>query len=176
MTQIMEVKSFDSRSYRAGLRTEEGALALLCEFEYPGNVRTLRNLIYELTSYVDEDEPISIQLVQFALAKLSYRIGRPIPVTAYDPPVRGPIAGDCAISSGNAMNMRSAALHAFLRDLTSEGDIILPIDLCVLRREETFKQWTDGARKALHHRGRENHDYGAPFGAHVDRLKGSIQH
>ena len=35
---------------------------MLCEFEYPGNVRMLRNLIYELTSYVQEDEPISIQL------------------------------------------------------------------------------------------------------------------
>ncbi|CAN5860578.1 hypothetical protein BH18ACI4_BH18ACI4_23780 [soil metagenome] len=51
-------------------RIEEDALALLCEFEYPGNIRALRNLIYELTSYVDE-EPISIELVQFALARLT---------------------------------------------------------------------------------------------------------
>ncbi len=49
---------------------QEGALTLLSEFDYPGNIRGLRNLIYELTSYVEENEPISIQLVQFALDKL----------------------------------------------------------------------------------------------------------
>lgn len=38
---------------------------MLCGFEYLGKVRTLRNLIYELTSYVQEDEPISIQLSSF---------------------------------------------------------------------------------------------------------------
>lgn len=27
---------------------------MLCEFEDPGNVRALRNLIYELTSYLGE--------------------------------------------------------------------------------------------------------------------------
>lgn len=128
-------------------RIEEDALALLCEFEYPGNVRTLRNLIYELTSYVKEDEPISIQLVQFAFAKLNYRIGSPITVTNYNRPEEDPVAGGGAISSSNARNMRSAALHAFLRDIASEGDIILPIELCVLRRGETFKQWTARAKR-----------------------------
>lgn len=128
-------------------RIEEDALALLCEFEYPGNVRTLRNLIYELTSYLEEDEPISIQLVQFAFAKLNYRIGSPITVTNYNRPEEDPVAGGGAISSSNARNMRSAALHAFLRDIASEGDIILPIELCVLRRGETFKQWTARAKR-----------------------------
>ena len=75
---------------------------MLCEFEYPGNFRTLRNLIYELTSYVQEDEPISIQLVQFALAKLNHRIGGPIPVVADNRPEEEPIDGGGAISSSNA--------------------------------------------------------------------------
>src|SRR6185436_9491302 len=57
---------------------EEDAAALLCEFDYPGNIRALRNLIYELTSYVEESEPISIELVQFVLAKLNSRGGNPI--------------------------------------------------------------------------------------------------
>src|SRR5258706_14847787 len=52
-------------------RLEEDALSFLCEFDYPGNIRALRNLIFQLTSYVTENEPISIQLVQFVLAKLS---------------------------------------------------------------------------------------------------------
>ena len=56
---------------------EEDAVALLCQFDYPGNIRALRNLIYELTSYVDESEPISIELVQFVLAKLNSRGSNP---------------------------------------------------------------------------------------------------
>ena len=95
---------------------------LLCEFEYPGNVQTLRNLIYELTSYVQEDEPISIQLVQFALAKLNHRIGGPMPVVGDNRLEEEPIDGGGPISSSNARNMRSTALHAFLCDMAREGD------------------------------------------------------
>src|SRR5687767_8037970 len=42
---------------------EEDTLALLCEFDHPGNIRALRNLIYELTSFVNGSERISIDLV-----------------------------------------------------------------------------------------------------------------
>ncbi len=129
-------------------RIEGDALALLCEFDYQGNIRTLRNLIYELTSYVEEDEPISIQLVQFAFAKLNYRIGNHGIVTNDDCPEDDPVAGSGATSSGNAMNNSPAALHAFLLSMASEGDIILPIELCVLRRGETFKQWTARAKRS----------------------------
>ena len=94
--------------------SERFRAVLLCEFEYPGNVQTLRKLIYELTSYVQEDEPISIQLVQFALAKLSHRTGGPIPVVADNRPGDDSIDGGGAISSTKARNIRSAALHAFL--------------------------------------------------------------
>jgi hypothetical protein len=108
---------------------------MLCEFEYPGNVRTLRNLIYELTGYVQEDEPISIQLVQFGLAKLNHRIRGPTPVVADNRPAEDSIDGGGAISSSKAGNMRSAALQAFLCDMASEGDIILPIT------KSTFPTW-----------------------------------
>jgi transcriptional regulator with PAS, ATPase and Fis domain len=128
-------------------RIEENALAMLCEFEYPGNVRTLRNLIYELTSYVERDAPISLQLVQFALAKLDHRMGSKIRVVADNRPEEDLVDGGRAIASSNARNVRSAALHAFLRDMATEGDIILPIDLCLLRRGETFKQWTARAKR-----------------------------
>jgi hypothetical protein len=30
--------------------------------------------------------------------------------------------------------------------IADEGDIILPLELCVLRRGETFKQWTARAK------------------------------
>ena len=59
----------DSETYRI----EEEAIALLCAFDYPGNIRALRNLIYELTSYVGENESISIELVRFVLARLNSR-------------------------------------------------------------------------------------------------------
>ena len=32
----------------------------------------MRNLIFELTSYVNENNPISIELVQFVLARLRF--------------------------------------------------------------------------------------------------------
>ena len=46
-------------------------------------------------------------------------------------------------SSSNARNLRSAEFHAFLCDMAREGDIILPVDQCISRRGETFKQWTE---------------------------------
>src|SRR6266850_6224288 len=58
---------------RENYRIEEEAVAMLCAFDYPGNIRALRNLIYELTSYVGENEPISIKLVRFVLARLNSR-------------------------------------------------------------------------------------------------------
>jgi DNA-binding NtrC family response regulator len=125
---------------------EEGALAHLCEFEYPGNIRALRNLIYELTSYVEGDEPISIQLVQFALAKQNFRMGKYVTGTTNDWP-----DDDLVASSGTASSARTMSpttLHAILRSMAREGDIILPLELCVLRRGETFKQWTARAKRS----------------------------
>ena len=33
-------------------------------------------------------------------------------------------------------------MHRSLRRLAQEGDIVLPIDVCILRRDETLRQWT----------------------------------
>jgi transcriptional regulator with PAS, ATPase and Fis domain len=57
----------------AAYRIDERAMKLLCEYDYPGNIRALRNLIYELTSYINEGEAITEELVQFTLAKLNNR-------------------------------------------------------------------------------------------------------
>ena len=43
--------------------------------------------------------------------------------------------------------MDAAAQHSLLRSIADEGDIILPLELCVLRRGETFKQWTARAKR-----------------------------
>ena len=58
-----------SKSYRI----EPEAVELLCGFDFPGNIRVLRNLIYELTSYVTLDEPITAGLVAAALDKIRSR-------------------------------------------------------------------------------------------------------
>lgn len=116
---------------------EEDAAALLCQFDYPGNIRALRNLIYELTSYVEVSEPISIELVHFVLAKLNSRGGNP--VTSKN--------GTLHTSGGDQTNIDAAALHSLVRSIAREGDIILPLELCVLRSGETFKQWTARAKR-----------------------------
>jgi hypothetical protein len=32
--------------------------------------------------------------------------------------------------------------NSFLKSIAREGDVILPLELCILRRDETFKQWS----------------------------------
>jgi transcriptional regulator with PAS, ATPase and Fis domain len=94
------------------------ALILICQFEYPGNIRSLRNLVYELTSYVSDNQAIDLRLVRAALERLSMR-------SRYY----------CSKTPETVFS------------LAREGDIILPLDLCVLRRDETFKQWTARAKR-----------------------------
>jgi DNA-binding NtrC family response regulator len=124
---------------------EEDAAALLCQFDYPGNIRALRNLTYELTSYVDASEPISLELVQFVLAKLNSRVGNP--VTSSKRQTSPSFPGSQITASGNADYMDAIAQQSLLRSIAHEGDIILPLELCVLRSGETFRQWTARAKR-----------------------------
>lgn len=123
-------------------RIEEDAVALLCEFDYPGNIRALRNLIYELTSYVDEHEPISVALVQFVLARLNSRRSTNGKRQSGSSEFSNELT-----SAGNAADIDAAAQYSLLRSIAHEGDIILPLELCVLRRGETFRQWTARAKR-----------------------------
>ncbi len=50
-------------------------------------------------------------------------------------------------SSESAANSDVATQQSLLRSMAEEGDIILPLELCVLRRGETFKQWTARAKR-----------------------------
>ena len=124
----------------------EDALRLLRELDYPGNVRALRNLIFELTSYVMKDEPISIQLVQSILDKLGPRRGNQV-ARVSERQFPSLDDGDTVSSSGNPRKLDEIALQSFLFSIARAGDIILPVELCVLRRDETFKQWTARAKR-----------------------------
>jgi DNA-binding NtrC family response regulator len=128
-------------------RIEEEAVALLCTFDYPGNIRALRNLIYELTSYVGENELISIELVRFVLARLNSRGNNPVTGTNDKRQEGSSYPGNELVSAGDAAKINAAAQHSLLRSIADEGDIILPLELCVLRRGETFKQWTARAKR-----------------------------
>lgn len=128
-------------------RIEEEAVALLCAFDYPGNIRALRNLIYELTSYVGENELISIELVRFVLARLTSRGNNPVAGTNDKRQAGSSHPGIELIPAGKASTMDAAAQHSLVRSIADEGDIILPLELCVLRRGETFKQWTARAKR-----------------------------
>src|SRR5260370_32427206 len=120
---------------------EDDALLLLCEIEYPGNIRALRNLIFELTSYISENNPISIELVQFVLAKLRAKGGtyssdvsdRQLPF--FD-------RRNSVSPGANSEHLDQIALQSFFSSNVRDGAIILPLELCVLRREATCTQWT----------------------------------
>jgi transcriptional regulator with PAS, ATPase and Fis domain len=134
--------SVDSSTQDETYIIEQDALALLSESDYPGNIRGLRNLIYELTSYVEMNEPISLQLTHCALAKIRSHKGN------HSTPLNLQREGseNCNQTSGFAKR-EPATQHSLLSSILDEGDIVLPLEVCVLRRGETFKQWT---RRAKH--------------------------
>ena len=125
---------------------EEDALSLLCEFDYPGNIRALRNLIFQLTSYVNENKPISIQLVQSVLAKLRSSGGNYVSGIS-DGQLPSSDPRNLAPTGTETQNGNQISLQSFLSSIARDGDIILPVELCVLRRDETFKQWTARAKR-----------------------------
>ena len=120
-------------------------MKLLCELDYPGNIRALRNLIYELTSFLNDNEPISTNLIQFALDRLRCRGSNSVALKN-DDQLKSPNAGNVA-SAHLGENMSPGAQYSFLHSIAKEGDIILPLELCVLRKGESFKQWTARAKR-----------------------------
>jgi DNA-binding NtrC family response regulator len=127
-------------------RLEEDALSLLCELDYPGNIRALRNLIFQLTSYVNENKPIPIHLVQFVLAKLLSPGGNYVAGIS-DGQLPSSDTSNCVPSATETQSVDQVSLQAFLSSIARDGDIVLPLELCVLRRDETFKQWTARAKR-----------------------------
>ena len=127
-----------------GFRIDKDGLSLLCQFDYPGNVRSLRNLVFELTSYVEDREWISVELVQFTLARLSSRLDGYGPLTSDLP--KNFDAGSEPYNDPERI-VRRVSDGSFLKSIAREGDVILPLELCILRREETFKEWSARAKR-----------------------------
>jgi transcriptional regulator with PAS, ATPase and Fis domain len=134
-----------SANQRDVYRIEEDALALLCEFDYPGNIRALRNLVYELTSYLEQQEPISLPLVEFVLDKLRSRgCNHVAAVTDNEASFQH---SDNNVPISHTERPASHDLPSFVRPIAHDGDIILPLELCVLRSGESFRQWTARAKR-----------------------------
>jgi transcriptional regulator of acetoin/glycerol metabolism len=135
----------DSVRHRESYTIEEDALELLCRAHYAGNIRSLRNLVFELTSYVEVEEPISVDLVQFAFARLRSQTESPLTCSDIILSASSATSEDCPTSVWDGRD-DSEDPESSLRSIAREGDIILPLEVCVLRRGETFKQWTARAK------------------------------
>ncbi len=125
---------------------EDGAVELLREFDYPGNIRSLRNLVFELTSYLDDMDQISTELVQLALARLDTRLGH---IDCGVKPERFAHTTSFAndLTALHRTENDLAELQLFVNSIAREGDTALPLELCILRRGETFKEWTARAKR-----------------------------
>lgn len=119
---------------------EQEAVEILCAFDYPGNIRVLRNLIYELTSYVTLDEPITAQLVLAALSKIRSREQRVATNLETSP------QSELTTLVENS-DIVATRLQDALRSMAGEGDIILPLEICLIRQGETFRQWAARAKQ-----------------------------
>lgn len=112
---------------------ECGAVEMLCTHNWSGNIRQLRNAIYELTSYVTDGEPVRLENVQAVLAAPS-ALALNKADTAAD--ARAP-----STMEFDDEQLATRAISDALRSVAREGDIILPVEVCLLRRGETLKQW-----------------------------------
>jgi DNA-binding NtrC family response regulator len=137
----------DSVTRRESYTIEHDALELLCQAHYAGNIRSLRNLVFELTSYVDVEEPISVQLVQFAFARLKSQTENPLTCSDTIQSASLSSCEDCPTSVWDGRKIDLEDAGSSLRSIAREGDIVLPLELCVLRREETFREWTARAKR-----------------------------
>src|SRR4029434_3645459 len=134
----------ESTNRRHEFQIDKEGLALMCEFDYPGNIRSLRNLVFELTSYVGDREWISVELVQSTLARLRSRLAGFRPLTSDLPKM---FDGVSEPYNEAERIVRRVSDGSFLKSIAREGDVILPLELCILRREETFKQWSARAKR-----------------------------
>lgn len=110
---------------------ETGAVEMLCAHHWSGNIRVLRNTIYELVSYVREGEMITMERVEESLRWLNHDAG----------------GVESSAEAATTLEKTCGSIYSFqqlaeaLQSLAGEGDIVLPPEVCVLRRGETLKQW-----------------------------------
>lgn len=153
----------NSPSQSKSYRIEQEAVELLCWYDFPGNIRVLRNLIYELTSYVTLDEPITVHLVRTALERIRSHEQRMTSNSFAS--VRNELQLGLTHSDTIAANLQDA-----LRLLANEGDIILPIEVCFIRQGETLRQWAARAKQCSIEAA---HQVGGTWQGAADRLGGT---
>lgn len=106
------------------LRVEKEAITVLSNYSWPGNVRQLRHVVERLVATALEGDVISAEVARQALPN-----------------------GHLAVGSTQLPFLRSDEVDSFLHSIAREGDIVLPLELCLLRHDETFKQWSARAKR-----------------------------
>jgi len=131
---------FENNQTWTSYRIDQDALSLLCEFDYLGNIRALKNLIFELTSYLEENQSVSKHLVQCVLTKMRSQGSNFVcdkPLTSADGPPE----------SCDHLYANHKSLESQLKSIAKDGDILLPLELCILREGESFKEWSARAKQ-----------------------------
>jgi transcriptional regulator with PAS, ATPase and Fis domain len=118
---------------------ETGAVEMLCAHHWTGNIRVLRNAIFELTSFVASGEMITMERAGDTLAWLN-NVASGSHSNACD-------KANFEVENSRGILYSSAQLAESLQALAQEGDIVLPLEVCLLRRGETLKEWVLRAKQ-----------------------------
>ena len=138
---------------------------LLCGFEWTGNIRMLRNAVLELTSYVIDDEPITSEAVR---AHLAYLVAH----HSSNGAAYGVIPASGALKAPASARDVLAACGIVLED----GDMIVPLEACVVRRRETLDQWQDRAMISCIDAARTEHGRWASAAQRLGMVDVSLRH
>jgi len=158
---------------RIDYRIEIGAVELLAAHSWTGNIRALRNAVYELTSYAAENELLTMEQVQAYLAKQLREQSKRINSS-------GVQSTSVTNKASYTPETQARLILDSLRAVAEDGDIVLPIEVCLLRRGETLKQWTTrvkrcGIEAARHSSGGTLDKTAARLGLTRSSFKGQVR-
>lgn len=134
---------------RPEFKIESRGVELLCNFEWTGNIRELRNTVFELTSYVADNQPITNEAVRGQLTGLKSRhVIDDRRATFATSSAQVSSADEVAIKLDAFMLSDGATTLAATRKLlaalgieVTDNDIIVPLDACIVRSGETLSEW-----------------------------------
>lgn len=144
---------------------ESRGVELLCGFGWTGNIRMLRNTVLELTSYVEADESITSEAVRAHLAHLAER-------HQSDGAAEGIVPAPGALKTPASARDVLTAFGIVLED----GDMIVPLEACVVRRKETLDQWQDRATVSCIDTARADYGRWATAANRLGMVDVSLQH
>ena len=102
---------------------EEAAVAALCAYDWPGNIRQLQNVIARLTSLVEDDAPISLEDVRRCLPAAS----------------NNPAGPDAEPALGEKPRSREGGAEITCPGGTQAEVINLPKEVCTIQPGETLE-------------------------------------